>query len=131
MARDSNFYPRFFGHVRLEYGTVDIVRHCHTLTDYRKSRWRPPKPEMEIAIERTEPATRFQLVGLPPTFAIKPDMAEETGVEVGIAAPSLAVQKLFPLPVSLAAILNAGITSMFTPSSVIFLLWHVGMIAYN
>ena len=33
-------------------------------------------------------------------------MIDNVGVAVGIATPSLAVQKLFPLPVSLAAILN-------------------------
>ena len=42
----------------------DIARHCQTLTDYRKSRWRPPKPEMEITIERNDFATRLQR--LPP-----------------------------------------------------------------
>jgi hypothetical protein len=35
-------------------------------------------------------------------------MAKNMGIEVGIAAPSLAVQKLFPLPVWLSAILNFG-----------------------
>ncbi len=38
----------------------DVARHCQTLIDYRKSRWRPPKPEIEIKIERIEPATLFQ-----------------------------------------------------------------------
>jgi hypothetical protein len=37
----------------------DIARHCQTLTNYQKSRWRQPKPEMEINIERTKLATRF------------------------------------------------------------------------
>ena len=36
-------------------------------------------------------------------------MAENTVVEVGVAAPSSIVQKLFPLPVLLAAILNFGV----------------------
>ncbi len=35
-------------------------------------------------------------------------MVDNVGVAVGIAAPSLAVQKLFPLPVSLTAMLNFG-----------------------
>ena len=30
------------------------------MVDYRKSRWRPPKPEMEIIIEQNELATQFQ-----------------------------------------------------------------------
>ncbi len=34
-------------------------------------------------------------------------MAENMGVEVGIAMPSLPVEKLFRLPVSVAAILNS------------------------
>ena len=34
-------------------------------------------------------------------------MIENMGVEVGIAAPSHTVEKLFPLPVSVAAILNS------------------------
>ena len=38
----------------------DVAQHCQTLNDYRKLRWRPPKPEMKITIERFEPATRFQ-----------------------------------------------------------------------
>ena len=39
---------------------------------------------------------------------VKSGMVNNVGVAVGIAAPSLAVQKLFPLPVSLSAILNFG-----------------------
>ncbi len=35
-------------------------------------------------------------------------MVDNMGVAAGIATPSLALQKLFPLPVSLAAILNFG-----------------------
>ena len=35
-------------------------------------------------------------------------MVDNVGIAVGIATPSLAVQKLFPLPVSLADILNFG-----------------------
>ena len=35
-------------------------------------------------------------------------MVGNVEIAVGIATPSLAVQKLFPLPVSLAAILNFG-----------------------
>jgi len=53
-----------FSSMAYSYMTIstlsDIARHCQTLTDYRKSRWRPPKPEMEIQIERIEPATWFQ-----------------------------------------------------------------------
>ena len=126
----------------------DVARHCQTLTDYRKSRWRPPIPEMEIQIERIEPSTRFQRLPLhlrpcrtvvcetadadrrwlvsgiqygghhfrfrwPPswisvvlTTSDKVDriismsgMVENMGVEVGIAAPSITVEKWFPLPV--------------------------------
>jgi len=39
---------------------------------------------------------------------VKPSMVGCVGIGVGIAAPSLAAQKLFPLPVLLAAILNFG-----------------------
>ncbi len=46
--------------------------------------------------------------------SFEPAMAENMGVEVGIAAPSFAVQKLFPLPVLLAAILNFGSLSSST-----------------
>jgi len=126
----------------------DVARHCQTLIDYRKSRWRPPKPEMEIKIERVEPATpistaiptlatmpdasvtlpmpdiRWLVTGIqngghyfrfgwPPslTFCSRPTsdkvdriifmsgMVENIWVEVGIAAPSITVEKLFPLPV--------------------------------
>ena len=35
-------------------------------------------------------------------------MVDNMGIAVGIAAPLFAVQKLFPLPVLLAAILNFG-----------------------
>ncbi len=49
----------------------DVARHCLSLTDYRKLRWRPPKPEIDIAIERIEPATRFQRL---PPIATMPDM---------------------------------------------------------
>jgi len=35
-------------------------RHCQTLADYQKSRWWPPKPDMEITVDQTEPVTRFQ-----------------------------------------------------------------------
>ena len=42
------------------------------------------------------------------SIIFKSGMAENMGIEVGIAAPSLAVQKLFPLPVWLSAILNFG-----------------------
>ncbi len=35
-------------------------------------------------------------------------MVDNVGIAVGIATPSLDVQKLFPLPVSLYAILNFG-----------------------
>ncbi len=38
----------------------------------------------------------------------KSGKAENRGIEVGIAATSLVVQKLFPLPISLAAILKFG-----------------------
>ena len=41
-------------------------------------------------------------------------MAENVGVAVEIASPSLSVQKLFPLPVLLAAILNFGSLSSST-----------------
>ncbi len=41
-------------------------------------------------------------------------MVENMGVEVGIAAPSLTVQKLFPLPVWLPAILIFGSLSSST-----------------
>ena len=41
-------------------------------------------------------------------------MIDNVGIAVGIAAPSFAVQKLFPLPVSLAAILNFGSLSSST-----------------
>ncbi len=37
---------------------------------------------------------------------VKSGMVDNVGVAVGIAAPSLAVQKLFPLPVLLTAILD-------------------------
>jgi len=40
--------------------------------------------------------------------AFKLGMVDNVGIAVGIATPSLAVQKLFPLPVSLAAILKFG-----------------------
>ena len=33
-------------------------------------------------------------------------MVDDVGIAVGVAAPQFAVQKLFPLPVLLAAILN-------------------------
>ena len=39
---------------------------------------------------------------------VKSGMVDNVGIAVGIATPSLAVKKLFPLPVSLAAILNFG-----------------------
>ena len=39
---------------------------------------------------------------------VKSGMVDNVGIAVGIVAPSLAVQKLFPLPVLLAAILNFG-----------------------
>ena len=39
---------------------------------------------------------------------VKSGMVDNVGIAVGIAAPSLAVQKLFPIPVLLAAILNFG-----------------------
>ncbi len=35
-------------------------------------------------------------------------MVDNVGIAAGLATPSLAVKKLFPLPVSLAAILNFG-----------------------
>ncbi len=35
-------------------------------------------------------------------------MVDNVGITVGIPAPSFAVEKLFPLPVSLTAILNSG-----------------------
>ncbi len=35
-------------------------------------------------------------------------MVENTGVEVGIAGPSITVEKLYPLPVLAVAILNVG-----------------------
>ncbi len=41
-------------------------------------------------------------------------MVDNVGIAVGIAAASFAVQKLFPLPVSLAAILNFGSLSSST-----------------
>ena len=41
-------------------------------------------------------------------------MVENMGVDVGIMAPSLAIQKLFPLPVWLSAILNFGSLSSST-----------------
>ena len=46
----------------------------------------------------------------------KSGMVENVGIAVGIPMPSLAVQKLFPLPVSLAAILNFG--SLLSSSNV-------------
>ncbi len=45
---------------------------------------------------------------------VKSGMVDNVGIAVGIAAPSFAVQKLFPLPVSLAAILNFGSLSSST-----------------
>ncbi len=41
-------------------------------------------------------------------------MVDNVGIAVGIAAPSFAVHKLFPLPVLLAAILNFGSLSSST-----------------
>mgnify|MGYP003391566832 len=41
-------------------------------------------------------------------------MVDNMGIAVGIAAPLFAVQKLFPLPVLLAAILNFGSLSSST-----------------
>ncbi len=41
-------------------------------------------------------------------------MVDNVGIAVGIVAPSLAVQKLFPLPVLLAAILNFGSLPLLT-----------------
>ncbi len=38
----------------------------------------------------------------------KSGLVDDVGIAVGIATPSLAIQKLFPLPVSLAAILKFG-----------------------
>jgi hypothetical protein len=37
---------------------------------------------------------------------LKSGMVDNVAIAAGIAAPSLAVQKLFPLPVLLAAIMN-------------------------
>ncbi len=39
---------------------------------------------------------------------VKSGMVDNVGIAVGITAPSVAVQKLFPLPVLLAAISNFG-----------------------
>jgi hypothetical protein len=44
----------------------------------------------------------------------KSGVVDNVGIAVGIAAPSFAVQKLFPLPVLLAAILNFGSLSSST-----------------
>ena len=38
----------------------------------------------------------------------KSSKVDNVGIDVGIATPSLAVQTLFPLPISLSAILNFG-----------------------
>jgi len=50
--RISNFHPHFSACLTriATADTTDVARHCQTLIDYPKSRWRPPKPEMEIKI---------------------------------------------------------------------------------
>ena len=45
---------------------------------------------------------------------MKSGLVDNMGIAVGIAAPLFAVQKLFPLPVLLAAILNFGSLSLST-----------------
>ena len=45
---------------------------------------------------------------------MKSGIVDNMGIAVGIAAPLFAVQKLFPLPVLLAAILNFGSLSSST-----------------
>ena len=45
---------------------------------------------------------------------MKSGVVDNVGIAVGIAAPLFAVQKLFPLPVLLAAILNFGSLSSST-----------------
>ena len=42
----------------------------------------------------------------------KSGMVDNVGIAIGIAAPSLVIQKLFPLSVSLAVILNFGSRTM-------------------
>ena len=52
--------PYNFGNAWLEYHTVEIVRHCQTLVDYRKSRWRPSETANKNWTDWSNLHARFQ-----------------------------------------------------------------------
>ena len=67
--------------------------------------WRPPLPVSMAAILNFGNRPTSDNVN---RVIYELGMVENMGVEVGIATPSLTVEKLFPLPVSVAAILNSA-----------------------